>query len=106
MDQAGTTSTDITYEQVRTDANTIKECASTMKNIFDDFSNSITKIGAEDVFAGDASESLKTRFDSLKGRFDDYVKLVNTFADKILHASESTAATEQALAGEADKLAG
>ena len=97
--------TTITYEKVRSDANTIKECSSTMKNIFDDFGTSMNKVGAEDVFAGDASESLGQRFNSLKGKFDNYVRLVNDFANMILGASEATAATEQALAAEADKLA-
>ena len=100
------TSTNITYEKVRSDANTIKECSSTMSNIFEDFGASMNRVGAGDVFAGDASESLASRFNSLKGKFDTYVRLVNDFANTILSASEQTAATEQALAGEADNLAG
>ena len=99
------TSTTITYEKVRSDANTIKECSSTMKNIYEEFGTSMNKVGADDVFAGDASESLGQRFTSLKGKFDSYVKLVNDFANMILSASEATAATEQALASEAENLA-
>ena len=98
-------STSITYEKVRSDANTIKECSSTMNNIFEDFGSSMNRVGAGDVFAGDASESLGSRFNSLKSKFDTYVRLVNDFADSILSASEQTAATEQALASEADNLA-
>ena len=97
-------STSITYEKVRSDANTIKECASTMKNIFEEFDSSMTKVGADDVYAGDASETLRQRFTSLKGRFDSFVGLVNDFANMILGASEATAATEQALASEAENL--
>ena len=98
-------STTITYEKVRTDANTIKECASTMSNIFSDFGASMSKAGAEDVFVGDASEALGQRFAALKEKFDTYVRLVNDFANIITGASETTAATEQSLATEANKLA-
>ena len=98
-------STTITYEQVRSDANTIKECSSTMSNIFEDFGASMNKVGADDVFAGDASETLGQRFTSLKSKFDNYVRLVNDFANMILSASDATASTEQALANEADNLA-
>ena len=98
-------STAITYERVRTDAKTIKECASVMSGIFEDFGNSMNRVGAEDVYAGDASETLGQRFNSLKGKFDSYVRLVNEFADTILGASEQTAATERELAAQADNLA-
>ena len=99
-------STNITYERVRSDANTIKECSGTMRNIFDDFGSSMNRVGAENVFYGDASQSLGSRFNSLKGKFDSYVNLVNQFADTILSASEQTSATEQSLASQADSLNG
>lgn len=98
------TGTAITYERVRTDANTIKECASVMSGIFEEFGKSMNRVGAEDVYAGDASETLGQRFNTLKGKFDTYVKLVNEFADTILSASEQTAATERELAAQADSL--
>ena len=99
------TSTTITYEQVRTDASTIQECAQTMQNIFESFGTSIKNVGAEDVYVGDAAESLGQRFNSLKTKFDSYVKLVNDFANMILGAAESTEKTEATLAQEADTLA-
>ena len=64
-------STNITYERVRSGANTISECAKSMQNIFSDFGASMKRVGAEDVFVGDASESLGNRFNSLKTTFDD-----------------------------------
>ena len=76
-----------------------------MNNIFNDFGTSMNKVGAEDVFVGDASESLGSRFSSLKTKFDDYVNLVNEFANMILGAADATQHTEQKLAAEADKLA-
>ena len=97
--------TAITYERVRLDAKTIKECASVMRGIFDDFGNSMNRIGAQDVYEGDAGETLGQKFNTLKGKFDSYIKLVNEFADTITGASEQTAATERELSAEADNLA-
>lgn len=95
----------ISYEKVRSDANAIKDCATTMTNIFEDFGASMNAVGAENVFAGVASESLGQRFASLKTKFDDYVKLVNMFANTVLSASSQTESTEQAIASEAETLA-
>lgn len=99
------TSTSITYEQVRNDATTIQECAKTMENIFESFGQSMKNVGAEDVFVGDASESLGARFNQLKTRFDSYVALVNDFSNMILGAAEATEHTEKELAQQADTLA-
>lgn len=99
-------STTITYDRVRNGAHTIQDCATTMNNIFEDFGASMNRVGAEDVFVGDASESLGARFNSLKTKFDDYVALVNEFANMILGAADATQHTEQKLASEAEELAG
>ena len=99
-------STNITYDRVRSDANTIQECAKTMQNIFESFGGSMKRVGAEDVFVGDASESLGARFNSLKTKFDSYVQLVNEFSSMILGAAASTEQTEKALAANADELVG
>ena len=72
--------TQITYAKVRSDADKIRECSHVMENIFGDFERTMKNIGSPDVFAGDASESLETRFAGLKTKFNDYVKLVNEFA--------------------------
>lgn len=99
-------STAITYEKVRSDASTIMDCASQMQNIFESFGSSMRRVGAEDVFVGDASESLGSRFNSLKTKFDSYVQLVNEFATMIQGAAMATEQTEKALANSADQLAG
>ena len=98
------TGTAITYERVRSDAKVIKSCASTMNKIFEDFGSSMNRVGADDVYAGDASETLGQRFASLKGKFDSYIRLVNEFADTILGATEQTAATERELSAQAENL--
>ena len=98
-------STIITYEKVRQDANTIKECSTVMKNIFDDFGKSMSYVGADDVFAGNASESLGQRFNSLKGRFDAYTRAEETFANMISGAAASAERTEQSIAQDTENLA-
>ncbi len=95
----------ISYEKVRSDANTIKDSAATMRNIFEDFGASMARVGAGDVFAGVASDSLGQRFASLKTKFDDYVKLVDMFANTVLSASSQTQSTEQAIASATENLA-
>ncbi len=102
MNNAGTT---ITYERVRDDANKLKECARIMNGIFEDFGSSMNRVGAEDVYAGDASETLGQKFNTLKTKFDSYIRLVNEFAGMITSASEQTEQTERELAAQADELA-
>ena len=96
--------TQITYDRVRSDATTIKECAGVMQNIFNIFENSMKKVGAADVFAGDASETLGQRFARLKTRFVEYEQLVEDFSKMILSAASATEQTESKLATEANKL--
>ena len=97
-------STTITYGKVEQDASTIKECAKVMRNIFDDFNSTMNQVGAEDVFLGNASEALKTSFNSLKGRFDSYTATIEKFSNMILSASSATEQTEKSLAAAAEDL--
>lgn len=101
MNEASTT---ITYDRVRSGANTIRDCSVVMQNIFEDFGSSIKRVGAEDVFVGDASETLGARFNKLKTSFDDYVKLVETFSVMILGAAEYTEETDKKIASQASNL--
>lgn len=98
-------STVITYEKVRQDANTIKECANIMRNIFDDFNSTINQVGADDVFLGNASEALKSSFNSLKGRFDSYTSTIERFSNMISSAAATTEQTEKTIAAAAEDLA-
>lgn len=97
-------STSITYAQVESGARTIQDCSKTMLNIFESFNSSMKRVGADDVFAGDASETLGTRYNTLKGKFDNYVKLVEEFSTMLLGASEQTKQTEQKLTSQAEQL--
>lgn len=97
-------STAITYAQVQSGARTILECSKTMQNIFESFNSSMKRVGADDVFAGDASETLGNRYNQLKTKFDNYIKLVEEFSAMLQGAAEATAQTEKKLASEAERL--
>ena len=97
--------TSIKYSEVKSAVNVLKnDTLSVMRNIFTDFGNSIKTVGAEDVFVGDASESLKTRFNSLSTKFQLFEDLVIRFANEFEMASEATSQTEQRLSQDADTL--
>lgn len=99
-------SANITYEKVRSGAQTMQECARKMDGIFQEFNASMNRVGAPDVYIGDAKETLSARYNSLKTKFDDYINLVNQFANMILGAAAATEKTEAALASAADELKG
>lgn len=100
----GTDSTIITYDQVVQAADTIKNCSSTMKGIFDDFISTMNMVLQDDVFAGNASDSLSTKFTTLKNRFDSYTRTVERFSELISSAATSTEATEKGIQAAAEDL--
>lgn len=101
-----TNNTLITYEQARQDANTLKECSTKMRNIFEEFEKIMNETSNEDVFAGNASQSLSSRFNALKGRFDSFTRTVETFSNMVSSATASAEQTERSIAEDADSLAG
>ena len=97
-------SANITYENVRNGASKIQNCAKIMDGIFQDFNSSMNRVGAPDVYLGDANETLSARYNSLKTSFDEYKQLVEQFSQMILGAASSTEATENRLASAAEEL--
>ena len=98
-------STTITYEETRSDAQTVKECSNQMQTIFNEFEQIMKEVGGSDVFVGDANESLQGRFNRLKQRFANYVKLVDDFHALIMGAAQAEEDTEHKLSQEAEALA-
>lgn len=98
-------STSISYQETRTDAGVVKDCAVQMENIFNNFESTMKRIGGTDVFVGDANESLQGRFGRLKTRFSEYVRTVDEFHALIMSASESEESTERQLSQDAESLA-
>ena len=95
---------DIEYERTRNGANNILKSAKVMEGIFYEFNQSMQRVKATDVYVGDAKETMGARYDSLKSKFDDYIMLVNQFANMILSAAEATEKTEAGLARTAENL--
>lgn len=96
--------TNITYERVRQDAASIQESANVMKRIFEDFTKTMIEVGAEDVFEGQASDSLSSSFATLKSKFDSYTQAVEKFSNMISSAATATEQTEKSIAGDANNL--
>ena len=98
-------STSIKYSEVREGVAVIKEeCLPKMKNIFSEFENTMNRVGGQDVFVGEASESLQSRFTKLQSKFSEFERLVLQFAAEYEKASASTESTESKLAEEAGNL--
>ena len=96
--------TKITYEKVKQDAQNIRENANIMKRIFEDFTKTMNEVGGQDVFEGQASESLSSSFATLKGKFDAYTQAVERFSNMISSAATSTEQTEKSIAQDASNL--
>ena len=96
--------TKITYDRVKQDAQSIRENANTMKRIFDDFNKTMNEVGGQDVFEGQASESLSSSFTTLKGKFDAYTQAVERFSNMISSAATATEQTEKSIAQDASNL--
>ena len=96
--------TKITYGKVVQDAQNIKENAAKMKNILEDFTKTMNEVGGEDVFEGQARDTLSTSFSTIKNKFDAYTSAVERFSNMISSAAESTEQTEKSISTDAEKL--
>lgn len=95
-------STTITYDKVREEASEIRECSRNMEVVFDNFINIMRAVGADDVFAGNASESLTSKFLQLKNKLHIFTDTVEDFSASIFSAADSTEATENSIAADID----
>jgi len=98
-------STSIQYEAVRAAVDTIQNKSVSMGSLFDEFRSAMGRIYQDDVFAGEASESLNDKFNRLQKKFDDYVATVEEFAATIEYARSETQATEKAIQHASEDLA-
>ena len=96
--------TKITFERVTEDANNIRENANIMKTIFQDFNKTMNELGGEEVFEGQASDSVSTSFTELKSKFDQYTQAVERFSDMISFAATETEQTDKSIAQDASNL--
>ena len=97
-------STTITYEKVRSNAATMKNCSEEMGNVFNAFEESVNRVGTPEAFEGEGNEAFQNKFRSLKSHFDEYTRLVNEFSNMMMTASEEEEKTEKAIASKAETL--
>ena len=57
------------------------------------------------VFVGSAADAFEDKFNTLKGRFDSYIRTVDQFSNMIPSAASSTEDTQKALESAAQNLA-
>ena len=87
----------ISYGETEGIVNEIIDCKNRMNIIFDNFKSDMNTIGSPNVLAGQTRESLASMFANLSTRFDDYLELVQQFANDIRSASERTKETDQSV---------
>jgi uncharacterized protein YukE len=98
-------STIIDYQGARAAAEEIYNMSKTMEAIFDSFGDQMKTVGADDVYQGNASETLGQRFSSLKQKFVSYQELIKNFADTFRAATDQTESMENRLDSKAQDLA-
>lgn len=97
-------STNITFSSVRDKATTIKTCSATMDNMFTEFGNLVRELIGKGAFVGSAADTFEDKFNTLKGRFDSYIRTVDEFSNMISGAANSTEETQKALESAAQDL--
>lgn len=96
--------TSIKYEKVQGHAATVKGCATTMNDLFDQFTAIMNDLARAEVFTGQASEALQAEFAKLKSKLVTYYEKVEDFADVITYTGDTTQAMEQRLAQAASDI--
>lgn len=92
----------INYAQVREGIEQLKQCATTMEDIFNTVTGSMKTLTNEEVFKGKASTALAAEFEPFRGRFVNYVSIVRDFAALFSEASTTLEDTENRLKQEAE----
>ena len=94
----------ITYEQVQEGVETIRKCADTMEEIFNNVTGKMRSMTSTENFQGVASNALSNEFDEFKGTFPSYLEKVREFADAYEAASQVLKETETEMAKKAEQL--
>lgn len=97
-------STNITFSSVRDKAATVKTCSATMDNMFTEFGSLVRELIGKGAFVGSAADTCEDKFNTLKGRFDSYIRTVDEFSNMISGAANSTEETQKALESAAQDL--
>ena len=83
----------ISYEQMRAKADSLRTSANNLQGIFDQVKVEIGKLGTEDTWKSDAATEFVNKFNSLAGKFPDFIQKVRdcaTFIDTSVEAYEAS----------------
>ena len=94
----------ITYEQVQEGVETIRKCAATMEEIFNNVTGTMRDMTSTENFQGVASNALTSEFEEFKGTFPNYIEKVNEFAKAYEAAAAVLKETEGHMAKKAEEL--
>ena len=98
-------STNITFISVRDKASNIKNCSTSMDYLFNEFGNLVRDLIGKGAFVGSAADAFEDKFNTLKGKFDSYIRTVDEFSNTISSAANATEATQKSLESAAQDLA-
>ena len=93
----------IDHQRVKDQTAIIRDAKAKMQNVLDDFESSMKRVGADDVFAGGASETFGEQFNRLKAKFEKFTTAAEDFAANYDQASEKTQETDSNLQKEAEE---
>lgn len=74
----------LTYAQITTISQNLQNYAKDMRNVLDEITEYVNRIGNEDIWGGTAAEDSKTKFNTLNAKFADFYKAVT---DEAAHLS-------------------
>ena len=82
----------ISYEQMRGKADSLRTSATKLQEIFDQVKVEISKLGTEDTWKSSAATEFINKFNSLSGKFPDFIQKVRdcaTFIDNSVEGYET-----------------
>lgn len=94
----------ISYEEVTTIANAIRNSSQKMKEILDDTKKQMQMINTESTWKSGASEVLITKFNTLASKFDSFSMAVNNYATFLDNTVATYKAADTTISNKADEL--
>ena len=95
----------ISYEQVNTIAQTMKNGAARMQDIINETRQKMQSVNQEDTWKSNAAGELYAKFQELSTKFEGFYTAVENYSRFLTQTVETYQAADQAIAGSASDLA-